>query len=452
MISAYAVLLAGGTGTRLWPVSREHFPKQLVNFIGEDSLVQSTIKRLTPPLDPERVRIVCGEEHVNEIKRHITEIGMPAERKIIPEPCGRNTAPAILLAVFHILALERDAVVGIFPADHVIRDIDAFHEKITAAFKLAYQGYIVTFGIKPDYPETGYGYIEGAEIISEDARIIRSFIEKPDKETAQKYLAAGNYFWNSGMFAFKASVMRDEYRKLAPDLYREMEQMVANDGAVTSSGYRALPDISIDYAIMEQTGKGVLLPSDFGWSDIGSWKSLYDFLPKDDRNNVISGDVILKDTECCFILGSERLIAANRLRNAVVVDTPDSVFVSDLDNSRDVKQIVSMLKTTGREEFKTHRTIHYPWGTVTILEKQAESKVERLMMYPGKTFQCSADEQVIKHLTVVSGEGRICAKGGKNAFRKGESFQIPEQGTVKIENFGQEPLVIIQVVIGIKNK
>ena len=451
-IKTYAVLLAGGTGTRLWPVSRERYPKQLVNFIREDSLVQSTIKRLTPPLDPERIRIICGEEHVHEINRHIAEIGIPAERKIISEPCGRNTAPAILLAVFQILAFEKDAVIGVFPADHVIRNIDVFHEKITTAFALANLGYIVTFGIQPDYPETGYGYIEGAETVSEGARVIKSFVEKPDEETAKGYLAAGNFFWNSGMFAFKASIIRDEFKKLAPELYREMERMVVNEGAVTLSGYQALPDISIDYAIMERTDKGVLLPSDFGWSDIGSWKSLYDFLPKDGQSNVISGDVIVKDTECCFIMGGERLIATNRLRNKVIVDTPDSVFISDLDTSREVKQIVSTLKTTGRTEFKTHRTIHHSWGTETLLEKQAKSKVERLTVYPGETFQCRVEEHVIKHLTLVSGEGRICSADGENVFRQGESLRVQDQDAVEISNFGREPLIIIQVMIGMNRK
>ena len=445
-------MLAGGTGTRLWPVSRERLPKQFVNFIGEDSLVQSTLKRLSPALDPEQIRIVCGQDHVYEVKRQIAEIGVSPEGKVISEPCGRNTAPAILLAVFQVSAVENDALICVFPADHMIRNIDVFHEKVIAALNLANQGNIVFFGIKPHYPETGYGYIEGAEAVSEGALVIKRFVEKPDKETAHRYIAAGNFFWNSGMFAFKASIILDEYRRLAPELFRKMEQMVIKEGSVTPAGYEALPDISIDYAIMEQTDKGVVLPSDFGWSDIGSWKSLYDFLPKDDRNNVIDGDVIAKDTEHCFILGRDRLIATNHLKKTVVVETPDSIFVSDLENSRDVKQIVSMLKASGREEFKTHRTIHHPWGKVTILENREESKVERVEVYPGDAFQCRAEDQSIKHLTVVSGEGTLSGGSRKQTLQKGASFRIAPRDTVKIRNSGREPLALIHVVIRTKAK
>ena len=208
----YAILLAGGTGTRLCPVSRELYPKQLVKFIGNDSLVQSTIKRLSPVLDAASVRIVCGEQHFHETARHMQDIGLPAEGKIICEPSGRNTAPAILLAVLHTLSAYRDAVLCVFPADHVIGDIESFHERLKAAIRLADQGYIVTFGITPHYPETGYGYVEGGQQVSEGALTIKRFVEKPDKKTARQYITAGNFFWNSGMFAFKASVILEEFR------------------------------------------------------------------------------------------------------------------------------------------------------------------------------------------------------------------------------------------------
>ncbi|RJQ61959.1 MAG: mannose-1-phosphate guanylyltransferase/mannose-6-phosphate isomerase [Desulfobacteraceae bacterium] len=445
MNRTYAVLLAGGTGTRMWPVSRERFPKQLVNFIGKDSLVQSTIKRLSPALDPENVRIVCGEEHFHEITRHISEIGLHPEGKVICEPCGRNTAPAVLLAVLHLLKTEDDAVIFVFPADHVIRSTEIFHQKIASAMRLAERGRIVTFGIQPDYPETGYGYIEGAERLEEGALSIRRFVEKPDRKTAESYIAAGNFFWNSGMFAFRGSVLVEEYRRWAPGLLQSMKEMTQR-GEVAAKEYRSLPDISIDYAIMEKTEKGAVLPSDFGWSDIGSWKSLYDFLPKDGGENVIDGDVIAKDTRNCFILGTDRLIATNRIRNLVVVETPDSVFVSDLENSRDVKEIVSDLKARGREEFKTHRTAYFPWGTQTILDAVGESKVERIRIYPGKTFE-DGNQESTRVAIVSGGNGNRMEAGRAAPLQKGDLIRIPPGQKAVIASTGREAFTFIRITI-----
>lgn len=449
-ISTYSVLLAGGTGTRLWPVSRELYPKQLVNFIGDDSLVQSTVKRLTPTLDPGKIRIVCGDEHFHEITRHITEIGINGDGTVICEPCGRNTAPAILLAVLTVLKEEQDedAVLCVFPADHVIRDVGEFQEKLKSAIKLADMGHIVTFGIKPNYPETGYGYIEGSKELSEGAFAVKRFVEKPDRETAEAYLKAGNFFWNSGMFAFKASVILNEFKAFHPELLKKMEEILSKPGSeksnpVTKADYEQLENISIDYAIMENTKKGAILPSDFGWSDIGSWKSLYDFLPKDENNNVIDGDVISKDTENCFIMGRERLIATNCIRDMVVVETPDSVFVSDIENSRDVKSIVTELKQRGREEYHSHKTVHHPWGTMTLLEAKDDFQVSRIIVDPGNTFEVKADCSTAKHLTVIRGVANIGDNG--NILNRGEATIVSGKGAVKIENLRYEPLYMMQI-------
>ncbi|MFC1816384.1 mannose-1-phosphate guanylyltransferase/mannose-6-phosphate isomerase [Thermodesulfobacteriota bacterium] len=442
----YPVLLAGGTGTRLWPVSRELYPKQLVNFIGQDSLFQTTIKRLFPLLDKEKVRIVCGKEHYYEIARHMEGIGVPSDGKIIAEPVGRNTAPAILLAVLTILKKEQDAILCVFPADHVIKDI----QKLKTAIKLAGMGYIVTFGIKPHYPETGYGYIEGARAVNGVALTIKRFVEKPDKETAETYIDAGNFFWNSGMFVFKASVILEEFNKSQSQLLNRMRAIVSGQDSVSKTAYEGLPNISIDYAIMESTDKGVVLPSDFGWSDIGSWKSLYDFLPKDENNNVINGDVIANDTTNCFIMGHERLIATNHLHNMVVVETPDSVFVSDIDDSRNVKAIVDQLKEKGRQEYHTHRTIHYPWGRSTLLEQKNDFKIDRLVLYPASVFESKRDAAAIINLFLMKGSVRVTTKKGSRLLQKGQSTAISEKGLVKIENRGEETAYITQVQIGNK--
>ena len=441
----YPILLAGGSGTRLWPVSRELYPKQLVKFIGEDSLVQSTIKRLSPVLDMENIRIVCGKEHVHEIARHMEEIGVQADGKVIGEPCGRNTAPAILLVIHYILKQEEDAVLCVFPADHVIRNNDAFHEKLTSAIKLAKMEYIVTFGIKPDYPETEYGYIEGAGQITDQALFVKRFVEKPDMKTAKRYVKAGNFFWNSGMFTFKASVMMEELKIHHPELLKKMNKLPLTENAIFEKEYQMLPNISIDYAVMEKTDKAAVLPSDFGWSDIGSWKSLYEFNTKDASGNVIDGDVIAINTENCFIKGYERLIATNNIKNMVVVETPDSVFVSDMERSRDVKFIVEKLKKRGRREYHKHETSYHPWGVFTLLEIKDDCRVAKLIIYPGSHHEIKTGAAIVKHLVVINGLAKTVTDGQGKILNKGQSIMLSEKQSIILENSGKEPLIIISV-------
>ncbi|MBC8433748.1 MAG: mannose-1-phosphate guanylyltransferase/mannose-6-phosphate isomerase [Desulfobacterales bacterium] len=445
LTNVYPVLLAGGSGTRLWPVSRELYPKQLVKFIGDESLIQSTIGRLTPVLATENIRIVCGQEHFYEIARHMEEIGIASNEKIISEPCGRNTAPAILLAMLLILKQEEDAVLCIFPADHVIRNIDAFHAKLRSAIKLAKMDYIVTFGITPHYPETGYGYIEGTGKLPEQAFALKRFVEKPDLKTAKYYLESGNFFWNSGMFAFKASVMIGELETHHPELLKKMQQLDLTAKGVSLESYEQLPNISIDYAVMEKTDKGAVLPSDFGWSDIGSWKSLYDFLPKDAGGNVIDGDVITNDTQNCFILGYERLIATNSIQNMVVVETPDSVFVSDIETSRDVKSIVASLKEKGRREYQKHKTVHHPWGTFTVLEIQDDFRISKLIVYPGSALQIKTDAWAAKQLFVLKGQVKTTLENQDKLLNKGQSVDLSANQAAVLENPGTEPLIMIEI-------
>ena len=426
-------------------MSRELYPKQLVKFIGEDSLVQSTIKRLSPVLDMENIRIVCGKEHVHEIARHMEEIGVQADGKVIGEPCGRNTAPAILLVIHYILKQEEDAVLCVFPADHVIRNNDVFHEKLTSAIKLAKMEYIVTFGIKPDYPETEYGYIEGAGQITDQALFVKRFVEKPDMKTAKRYVKAGNFFWNSGMFTFKASVMMEELKIHHPELLKKMNKLPLTENAIFEKEYQMLPNISIDYAVMEKTDKAAVLPSDFGWSDIGSWKSLYEFNTKDASGNVIDGDVIAINTENCFIKGYERLIATNNIKNMVVVETPDSVFVSDMERSRDVKFIVEKLKKRGRREYHKHETSYHPWGVFTLLEIKDDCRVAKLIIYPGSHHEIKTGAAIVKHLVVINGLAKTVTDGQGKILNKGQSIMLSEKQSIILENSGKEPLIIISV-------
>ena len=449
-LTVYPILLAGGTGTRLWPVSRELYPKQLVKFVGEDSLLQGTIKRLSPVLNPENVKVVCGEQHFHETARQIEYLDLVPEGKLICEPSGRNTAPAILLAVLHILAIDQDAVLCVFPADHVIQDLDSFHDRLNAAIALANEGHIVTFGIQPNYPETGYGYVECGKNLDHDARVLKRFVEKPDLATAQKYIKTGNFFWNSGMFAFKASVIFAEFKTHQPGLLKKMKSIFKVDKPMARKDYDLLTNISIDYAIMEKTAKGVVLPSDFGWSDIGSWKSLYDFLAKDADNNVVEGDVILQDTRNCLILGHDRLIAANRLRNMVVVETTDSVFISDLEHSRDVKSIVTELKEQQRKEYQQHRSAYHPWGMSKRLEHKDNYAATKLTVYPRSSLELMVKPNTAYHLFILKGRGKIITGPEEKTLGRGEAITCRAEEQTRIENAAKTELSLIQLEM--KNK
>ena len=448
-LSVYSVLLAGGTGTRLWPISRELYPKQLVRFIGDVSLVQNTINRISPILNKDKIRIVCGKKHYHEIARQMEEINLSAAGKIFQEPCGRNTAPAILMALLLILKEETDAIISVFPADHVIQNEAGFQQDLIKAVDLADKGYIITFGIKPDYPETGYGYVEGGNKIENKALTLKRFVEKPDLPTAQKYLEAGTFFWNSGMFAFKASVMLAEFAAWQPELLEKMQAFLGQEKLVAEKGYENLPDISIDYAIMEHTRKGAILPSDFGWSDIGSWKSLYDFLPKDKNKNVLDGDIIAKNTNNCFIKGYKRLIATNKVSNLAVVETPDSIFISDLAGSRDVQAIVADLKKQGRKECHHHPTIQYRWGFFCLLEERTDSRVSRLKIYKGLVCDGIIFQGSKLHIVLTHGLVEIFADK-KVILKVGDSITISRKDKMEIKNLANSSAYMIVVDLDLK--
>jgi mannose-1-phosphate guanylyltransferase/mannose-6-phosphate isomerase len=311
---------------------------------------------------------------------------------------------------------------------------------------LAEQGRIVTFGITPHYPETGYGYVEAGD--DSGAPAIRRFVEKPDIDTARRYLAAGNFFWNSGMFAFRASVILDEFRAHQPRLLEDMRALCRPGGAIRREDYLGLPDLSIDYAVMEKTAKGVVLPSDFGWSDIGSWKSLYDFLPKDAEGNVLDGDVIAQATHNSLILARGRLIATNRLKDVVVVETPDCIFVSDMDHSRDVKSIVGGLKQRGRCEAQQHLTLYFSWGTQTLLEEKNGRRIIRLTVDPGASADLPASPGADLHVLLLNGCAQLRAGRRHRRMTAGDSLTWARPSLTRIENRSDEALEMIAIYYG----
>jgi mannose-1-phosphate guanylyltransferase/mannose-1-phosphate guanylyltransferase/mannose-6-phosphate isomerase len=445
---AYALLLAGGSGTRLWPISRDMFPKQLVRFINDKSLIQHTAIRLSETFEVQKMKIVCGKNHANDICKDLKEVQLHHDQIIVIEPCGRNTAPAILLGTLGIHAVDPDAVIFVFPADHVINRMAKFYEKIHMADQLAREGHFVTFGISPEYPETGYGYIEAAKTKIGHGYKISRFVEKPDMKTAQQYIQAGNFYWNAGMFVFKANVLVKAFETHMPNMLNTLKELISKD-MLDINHYNQLENISFDYAIMEKINTGVVLPSDFKWSDIGSWKALYDYLPKDDHKNVIIGNadnIRIQNAQNCMAMGQDRFIFMNRLKNIALIDTPDALFVSDMDNSRDAKDAVSFLKAHERKEYRVHIFQSMEWGNITILDEQPNCIVSRYVIHPGYKIPEYQNLLQLNQWHITSGHGLITIDDYEMSIHAGEHITIESGMLVSFENVSNEDLVFINIV------
>ncbi|MFH1216228.1 MAG: mannose-1-phosphate guanylyltransferase/mannose-6-phosphate isomerase [Pseudomonadota bacterium] len=444
------VILAGGTGSRLWPLSRELYPKQLLSLTEDCSLLQSTIKRVSalpgslPPV------VVIGEQHRFLTLNQINELNLKMHIDILLEPVGRNTAPAICAAALYCRQRsEEDMVLLVLPADHLIRKTYAFHDAVLQAVELAEQGRLVTFGITPHAPETGYGYIEKGE-----GNQVKSFVEKPDQMTAEKYLAAGNYFWNSGMFAFAASTILSEMERLAPPIFSSMSEALEK-GTIDNHFFRfdreamvSCPDDSIDYAIMEKSANVAVIPADLDWSDIGSWQALWDVSAKDGHGNVLHGDVIAEDLNNCLIHSEHGLIAVIGLENILVVDTADAVLVAPIGRSQDIKKIVTRLKRENREEYLLHRTAYRPWGSYTILEEQTNFKIKRITVNPGVKLSLQMHHHRSEHWVVVKGTAGVTCGDKNYLVLENQSTYIPCGEKHRLENPGVIPLELIEVQNG----
>lgn len=444
------IILAGGTGSRLWPLSRELYPKQVISLTGDLSLLQNTVQRLAPLDDVRPPIIVVGEEHRFLTKNQIEALGLYDDFEVLLEPCGKNTAPAICGAAAYVAGKgQGQDVLLVLPADHLIQNQEAFAQAVTQAATLARQGMIVTFGIVPDHPETGYGYIARGE-----GGRVESFVEKPDLETAQQYLASGRYFWNSGMFAFTADTLLVEMTAHAPVIVEQMSLAVSQghpDGLFfrfAPEPMNACPSDSIDYALMEKTQKAAVVEADIGWSDIGSWRALWEVAEKDADGNATYGDVLLEDSHNSLVRSEHTLVATVGLRDTLVVETADAVLVAPMDRSQDVKKIVDRLKREKRPEYHTHRTVHRPWGSYTTLELQDRFQIKRITVNPGARLSLQMHHHRHEHWVVVSGTAKIENGGQAILLKENESTYIPSCTVHRLENPGVIPLELIEVQIG----
>ncbi len=436
------VILSGGSGTRLWPLSRVMSPKQLRPLVSDQPMITDTIDRVSALAGATEPIIVAAADLEGPLVRATRDAARPP-RLLILEPFGRNTAPAVAMAA---LAVQEDDLLLVLPADHVIAAMDRFVDEVAAATSLAAEGHLVTFGITPTMPETGYGYIRAGDPIDDHAFAIAEFKEKPDLATATAYVESGEYSWNSGMFLLRAGTYLEELGEHQPDIAEASRQTWAasNTGASTihldPDAFRQCRAMSIDHAVMEHTERGAVIPADLGWNDVGSWQSLWDIAPKDDNGNVIIGDVVTTDTEHSYIRGGSRLIAVAGLRSVVVVDTPDAVFVGPLASSQDVRHVVEQLDASARPEAVTDATTVHAWGVTTTVAHGEGYHIDEATIDAWSTTEPQQSGSSLVVLQVVSGSATVTVDGTERTVEAGASFQVPLGRMHTIRNASGDPL------------
>jgi mannose-1-phosphate guanylyltransferase/mannose-6-phosphate isomerase len=453
-MTIYPVILSGGSGTRLWPLSRGSLPKQLLPLHGERTMIQETVARVGVPGAASPI-LICNDDHRFLVAEQMQEIGL-APSAIVLEPMGRNTAPAAAVAA--LIASENDpaAIVALFPSDHVVDDEPAFRTALAKAVQAAEAGSIVTFGLAPTAPETGYGYIERGDALAgaEGAFKVRAFREKPDVITAARYIAEGNYYWNGGMFVFRADVMLEELAKHAPDILPPVREAVAKAARdldfirLDAENFGKAPNISIDYAVMEKTDRAAVVPCSIGWNDVGSWSSLWEIRPQDEAGNVLHGDVVTHDTRNSFVHSEKTLTAMVGVENLVVIATKDAVLVADKGHAQDVKAIVDKLKAKGRTEPMEHTVVFRPWGSYEVVDRGDDFLVNHIMIKPGGRIGQHMHHHRAEHWIVVEGTARVTCGDKTTILHENQSTFIGLGEKHRLENPGKVPLRLIEVQSG----
>ncbi|MCE7626706.1 mannose-1-phosphate guanylyltransferase/mannose-6-phosphate isomerase [Vibrio fluvialis] len=447
------VIMAGGSGSRLWPMSRTHYPKQFLSLVNRTSMLQDTILRLEG-IDHEPVSLICNEEHRFLVAEQLRTINLN-HSGIILEPFGRNTAPAVGAAALKALESGEDPILLVLAADHLIKRDDVFRNTVERALPLANNGKLVTFGIVPTKAETGYGYIRRGKLTKDNrAYEVEAFVEKPSSLVAEEYLQEGNYYWNSGIFMFKASCYLGELEKHRPDILQAVRS--AYTGAyedldfirLDETSFANCPDESIDYAVMEKTIDAVVCPMDADWSDVGSWSSLWEVSEQSEAENVLRGDVVVEDTKRCYVNSSSRLVATVGVENLVIVDTQDALLVAHRDKVQDVKNVVSSLKEQGRSEFQYHREVYRPWGEHDRIAKGERYHVKKVTVKPGGKTAIQVHHHRAEHWIVVSGTARVRNDGDTYLVTENQSTFIPVGAPHSFENPGVIPLELIEVSTG----
>ncbi len=447
----HAVILAGGIGSRFWPLSRETTPKQLLKVVGDESLLKSTIKRLSPVVKPANISIVTNARQAEIIKLHLAGTKRTQSPWYIIEPMGRNTAPAIGLAAVELMKRDPEAVMAVLPADHLIEDGRAFRTILSKAVSVAEDGLLVTFGIKPTSPETAYGYIKSARTFKRKnglmVRKVERFVEKPDIRRARAFLRQGGYYWNSGIFLWKASRILEEFKRHMPDLYELL--MAIREGMDIEEAYGRMPSVSIDHGVLEKTKDVVVIPVDFPWSDLGSWNSFADVLERDSNGNIIKGRAVDIGSRNSIIMGCDRVVATIGLKDMILVDTPDATLVCPRERAQEVKEVVNILKKKGYTEHEVHRTVERPWGSYTLLETGDGYKIKKIYVEPGKRLSLQSHSRRSEHWVVISGRARI--QRGEEIVEIGvnQSTYIPKGVKHRLGNPDPKiPLEIIEVQSG----
>lgn len=448
MPTVIPVILSGGSGSRLWPKSRHHYPKQLHRLYGQHTMLQETMKRVEWLGQPQIV--ICNNDQRFMVADQVQDIGIEAE--IILEPVARNTAPAIVIAALKSLEISPDAIIAVFPADHLVRDSLQFSESLRAAIDVAQQGKLVTFGVVPTRPETGYGYIKSEE--EQGLLRVAAFVEKPNLEKAEEYVRSGSYYWNSGMFVFSAKSLIAQIELYQPAMLTHCRDALANGVKdldffrLNEGDFAQCANLSIDYAVMEKTSQAYMVPLSAQWSDVGSWQALWEVGDKDANENVFFGDVIAESSQGCYVSCDGRLVALVGVKDLVVVETADSVLVAHKDSSQDVKKIVDSLKAESRSEFLSHREVHRPWGSYDLVDTGNRYQVKRITVKPGASLSLQMHHHRAEHWVVVAGTAQIQKGERKQILTENQSAYIPLGEKHRLSNPGLVPLHLIEVASG----